>query len=104
MENQEIVEKIAREGILKDIIRNIGGTRDEDLKDLEQDIYIDLLSKDNTLLNSLLEKDSLRWFLVKIAKNQIHSSNSRFYNNYKKRNKLKDDRHICDFAEILPDN
>ncbi len=100
MENKEIVEEIAKEGTLKEIIRNIGGT-DENLRDLEQDIYLDLLRKDPALLNSLREKGEMKWYLVKTVKNQIYSRNSPYYNIYKKGQEKKDDRHLCDFNEIL---
>ena len=100
IEKAEIIADIAKEGTLREIIRNVGGTKDEDLRDLEQDIYLELLRKDVALLNTLREKGELKYYLAKIVKNQIYSKTSPYYHKYKKQNEKKDDRHICDFGEI----
>lgn len=100
MEKAKIIADIAKEGTLREIIRNVGGTKDEDLKDLEQDIYVELLRKDAALLNDLKEKGELKYFLAKIVKNQIYSKSSPYYRTYKKPNEKKDDRYICDTEQI----
>lgn len=97
-----IVADLAKKGTIKEIIHNIGGTSDEDLKDLEQDIYLDLLRKPLAQLNSLIEKGQLQFFLVRMIQNQIRSKNSPFYNKYKK-TKEKNDRYLLNNGEIPAD-
>lgn len=105
METGKIIEELAREHTVEDIVRNIGGKKDEDLKDLVQDIYLDLLRKDAALLNSLKEKGELKFFITKMAKNNICSKNSPFYKNYKRHNELRDENgHIQDNGEVFGDN
>ena len=80
----EIIEYIAKENILHNIIQNVGGTADEDLKDLEQDIYLDLYSKSEKALNDIYANGQLNFYLARIVSNNIHSSSSRYYTQYKK--------------------
>ena len=89
MNKNDIVKKIAEQHLIEDIVRNIAGDEDEDLKDLCQDLYIDLMNKDETLIQSLYETNQLRYFIVKMVINNIHSKNSPYYSKYKKRNKNK---------------
>lgn len=103
MTKAQIIAELAKEGTIKEIIRNIGGTKDEDLKDLEQDIYYDLLRKDVALLKELKDKDELKFFITKMVKNNVYSKNSPYYKVYKKPNEKKDDRHLSDFEQIPTD-
>lgn len=84
MTRNDVIEEIAKTGLLHTIIQNIGGTTDEDLKDLEQDIYLDLYTKEEKLLTDLYEKGQLKFYLARIVSNNIHSSSSRYFTTYKK--------------------
>ncbi len=91
MTKRDVIEYIANNRILEDIVKNIAGTYDEDLKDLIQDIYLDLYNKDDNTLIKLYTEKSLKYYLTKIVFNNIYSSNSRFYYIYKKNIKNKVD-------------
>lgn len=79
------VEKIVKEGILDQIIKNITKeSSDEDLKDLKQDIYLTLLEKDEVLLAGIIERGQMPYYLTRIVLNNINSKTSRFYYKYKR--------------------
>lgn len=88
MTNIEIINEIASQHMIEDIMYNLTGN-DEDIKDCIQDLYIDLLSKPNDLLNSLYEKEQFKFYLTRMIINNIFSSTSTFYCKYKKRIKNK---------------
>ena len=89
MTKNEIIEYIAKNRMVEEIVKNIAGTADEDLKDLIQDIYEDLFTKEEKLLRKLYEEEMLRFFITRIVFNNIHSKTSRYYMTYKKQNKNK---------------
>lgn len=82
---QDIIAEIAETNLLRTIINNVAkNSKDEDLKDLEQDLYLELLEKDEELIEYLYENDQLNFFLTKMVTNNINSKTSRFFYNYKK--------------------
>ena len=89
MNKYEIIEETAKQHLIEDTARNIAGDKDEDLNDLCQDLYISLMEKDDVLIESLYNTSQLRYFIVKMLINNIHSKNSPYYSKYKKRNKNK---------------
>lgn len=84
MTKKEIIENIAKEKILEELVNNICGYIDDDLKDLIQDIYIDLFTKPEQMLLSLSENNQIKFFLTKIILNNVFSRTSRYYTKYKK--------------------
>lgn len=84
MDKAGVIEYVANNKILHNLIQNIGGNKDDDLQDLEQDIYIDLYTKPEETLVKLYENKQLAFYLARIVLNNIHSSTSRFYTTYKK--------------------
>lgn len=85
----QVIKFIADNRLVEEIVHNVGGNSDEDLKDLVQDIYMELFKKDETLLVNLYENKNINFYLSRIITNNIYSNNSRFYYNYKKNNKNK---------------
>ncbi len=83
-----IYETIYREGILKNLIQNIGKLEDdENLNDLEQDIYLHLMEKGKEQqLQKMYDNGQIVYYLARIVSNQIHSHNSPYYYKYKKNN------------------
>ena len=75
--------------MVEDIVKNICGTSDEDLKDLVQDIYVDFYTKSETKLKKLYEAKQLNYFITRIVYNNVYSNTSRFYSTYKKNQKNK---------------
>ena len=84
MNKQEIIQEISKQKIVEEIVYNIGSKGDEDLKDLIQDIYINLLEKEDNLIETLYNTNQLKYFIIRMVVNNIHSKNSPYYTKYKK--------------------
>ena len=84
MDKQEIIQEISKQKIVEEIVYNIGSKGDEDLKDLIQDIYINLLEKEDSLIETLYNTNQLKYFIIRMVVNNIHSKNSPYYTKYKK--------------------
>lgn len=57
---------------------------DENLKDLTQDIYLQLIQMRTDKLNDLYTKNQLRYWIARVVVNSIHSKTSPYYYMYKK--------------------
>ena len=84
MDKYNIIDEISKDKIVEEIVYNIGDRGDEDLKDLIQDIYINLLEKEDSLIETLYSTNQLKYFIIRMVVNNIHSKNSPFYTKYKK--------------------
>lgn len=84
MTKSEIIGRLAKEKMVETIVSNIAKTNSDILNDLSQNIYIDLLLKDEEKIVNLYETNQLRFFIVKMAKNNLFSKNSPFYKTFKK--------------------
>ena len=84
MNKQEIIQEISKDKVVEEIVYNIGSKDDEDLKDLIQDIYINLLEKEDNLIETLYNTNQLKYFIIRMVVNNIHSKNSPYYTKYKK--------------------
>lgn len=89
MSANDIIGYIAEHNVLRGIIKNIAkNSNDEDLIDLEQDIYMTLLLKSPETIEELYDKQQLKYYLTRLVINNINSKTSRWYYLYKK-NKAK---------------
>lgn len=84
MTKKEIIGELAKKKAVEEIIINIEKQWHSAYNDLAQDIYIDLLNKDEEKIVKLYETDQLRFFLTRIVYNQLHSVTSDFYRTYRK--------------------
>ena len=84
MDKYKIIDEISKDKLVEEIVYNIGDRGDEDLKDLIQDIYINLLEKEDSLIENLYSTNQLKFYIVKMVVNNIHSKNSPYYTKYKK--------------------
>ena len=84
MDKYKIIDEIGKDKIVEEIVYNIGSKGDEDLKDLIQDIYINLLEKEDSLIETLYSTNQLKYFIIRMVVNNIHSKNSPYYTKYKK--------------------
>ena len=84
MDKYKIIDEISKDKIVEEIVYNIGSKGDEDLKDLIQDIYINLLEKEDNLIETLYNTNQLKYFIIRMVVNNIHSKNSPYYTKYKK--------------------
>lgn len=91
MSKYSIINEISKDKLVEEIVYNIGDRGDEDLKDLIQDIYINLLEKEDSLIENLYSTNQLKFYIIRMVVNNIHSKNSPYYTKYKKDkiNKIK---------------
>ena len=85
--NAQIINEIANGGLVEEIIQGVSYSKfenTENLKDLTQDIYLQLLQMDNAKINELYFKNQLRFWVTRIITNNIHSKTSPYYYQYKK--------------------
>lgn len=83
------IEEIAQEKIVEGIVVNISKGHSENpinLEDLIQDIYLTLCEKSATLEN-LTDKE-VKYYIARIAANNIKSKTSPYYYRYKKNKHL----------------
>lgn len=84
MDKYKIIDEISKDKLVEEIVYNIGDRGDEDLKDLIQDIYINLLEKEDNLIETLYNTNQLKFYIIRMVINNIHSKNSPYYTKYKK--------------------
>ena len=87
MTNAQIINEIANNGLVEEIIQGVSYSKfenTENLKDLIQDIYLQLLQMRTDKLNDLYTKNQLRFWIARIVVNSIHSKTSPYFYMYKK--------------------
>ena len=85
--NAQIINEIANGGLVEEIIQGVSYSKfenTENLKDLTQDIYLQLLQMRTDKLNDLYTNNQLRYWIARIVVNSIHSKTSPYYYAYKK--------------------
>lgn len=85
MNKTQIIDKIAQERMVEEIVGNVAKTTDltqNSLDDLCQDIYVQLMLKDDSLIEQLQEKNQLRFYIARMAVNQVHSTLSPYFYGY----------------------
>ena len=82
MEVLNIVDKLARNRVVEDMIKNMNINDYPD--DLAQEIYLILLEYDKGKIEEIYNKNQINFFISRIITNQAFSKNSPFYLNYKK--------------------
>lgn len=78
MTKREIVERLAREQRVEEMIRNVARTSAlaPDLQDLAQMVYLWVLEYDEDKIVDLWESDAINFFLARIILNQYRSRDS----------------------------
>lgn len=82
MDVLNIVDKLARNRVVEDMIKNMNINDYPD--DLAQEIYLILLEYDKDKIEEMYNKNQINFFISRIITNQAFSKNSPFYLNYKK--------------------
>lgn len=85
--NAQIINEIANGGLVEEIIQGVSYSKfenTENLKDLTQDIYLQLLQMRTDKLNELYTNKQLRYWIARIVVNSIHSKTSPYFYTYKK--------------------
>lgn len=108
MEKSRIIEELARQGLVEEMVKNISGrsSLSADLQDIVQEVYLILLEYDDEKIADLWENGEMRFFLARIISNQLNSVTSPFYTKYRKFRRMVDeslgimDRNGCDRVEL----
>lgn len=89
MDRKDIINEIYHSNLLDELFNNMG-VKQNDMDDLKQEIFIILLEYDEEKINKMYELKQLKWFIIKLIKNQYFSANSPYYKKYKKYYQLID--------------
>lgn len=79
----EIMDRIGRERMVEDIVFKFKGENEENLKDLAQYIYLELMQKEPGLVKCMYEDGSLKFYITRMVLNQINSKTSPYHLNYR---------------------
>ena len=106
MTKYEVVDIISKEHLVERIVSKLLSSSKNPFdcpEDLIQEIYLLLLQKDDDLIVNLYNKDEIGFYLLKIARNQLLSANSPYYQKYIRFQSNSDD--ISEAAHIpIEDN
>lgn len=87
MTKTQIVNELAKGKVVEKLIAK---KTDEHIYDLAQDIYLDLLEKPEEKLIELYNNNELIYFISAMIRNQVFSSTSNYYRQYKLSDKFLD--------------
>ena len=80
---EEVVELVAKEGWVEECIKTVsGGVWRSEYDDLTSDILLELLDQEKIV--DLYKKGQLRYYVMRIVRNNIQSNTSRFYYRYRR--------------------
>ena len=94
MTKSDVLDIIAREHLVERVVNKLLSSSRNPFDcpdDLVQEIYLLLLQKDDNLIIDLYNKGELGFYLLKIARNQLLSVNSKYYYTYIKFRAISDD-------------
>ena len=80
---EEVVELVAKEAWVEECIKVVtGGVWRSEYNDLVQDVLIELLDQEKIV--SLYQRNQLKYYIMRIVRNNLQSSTSRFYYRYRR--------------------
>ena len=83
MTKEEVVEEIARTKLIQECILIVtGGVWRSEYDDLVQDVLIELLNQEKIV--GLYLKGELKYYVVRVIRNNLQSCTSRFYYRYRR--------------------
>lgn len=85
MTKSDVLDIIAREHLVDRIVNKLLSSSKNPFDcpdDLVQEIYLLLLQKDEDLIVNLYNKGELGYYILKVARNQLLSTNSPYYQKY----------------------
>ena len=84
MSTRGVVEEIARSKLIQECILIVtGGVWRSEYDDLVQDLLVEFLHQGKKIVD-LYEKGQLRYYVMRIVRNNIQSNTSRFYYRYRR--------------------
>ena len=99
MTKEGVVEYIARSKLIQECIKVVtGGVWRSEYDDLVQDILIEMLNQ--TKIVDLYEKGELKYYIVRVVRNNLQSCTSRFYYRYRRFSLLNSgDKALSNYGE-----
>ena len=83
MSTREVVEEIARSKLIQECILIVtGGVWRSEYDDLTQDVLIELLDQEKIV--DLYKKGELKYYVVRVIRNNLQSCTSRFFYRYRR--------------------
>ena len=80
---REVVELVAKEGWVEECIKVVtGGVWRSEYSDLAQDVLIELLDQEKIV--DLYKRGQLKFYIMRIIRNNLQSCTSRFYYKYRR--------------------
>ena len=80
---REVVERVAKEGWVEECIKTVsGGVWRSEYSDLTQDVLVELLDQEKIV--GLYQRGQLKFYIMRIIRNNLASSTSRFYYRYRR--------------------
>ena len=84
MSTRGVVEYIARSKLIQECILIVtGGVWRSEYDDLVQDLLVEFLNQGKKIVD-LYEKNQLRYYVMRIVRNNIQSNTSRFFYRYRR--------------------
>jgi hypothetical protein len=81
----KIITRLYNEGLVQTLVtRYADDLSDDDIQDITQDIFVYICEFPDEKIERLFNDNVLNFYVVKIIKNQLKSSTSAVYKNYKK--------------------
>ena len=86
MDKAQVIEEIARRGVVEKLVGNITHRSDATMKDLSQIVYEALLKTDEKRITEIYEQGetSVNCYCCAIIRNQYFSDSSQFYYDFKR--------------------
>ena len=99
MTREEVVEEIARTKLVQECILIVtGGVWRSEYDDLSQDVLIELLDQEKIV--DLYKKGELKYYVVRVVRNNLQSATSRFYYRYRRFSLLNQgDKALSNYGE-----
>ena len=84
MSTREVVEEVARTKLIQDCILIVtGGVWRSEYDDLVQDLLVEFLDQGKKIVD-LYKKGQLRYYVVRVVRNNLQSCTSRFFYRYRR--------------------
>lgn len=85
MNIRDVVNELGKNHVIENIVYKINrGEKQNNLKDLIQDIYLQLLTKNTEKIIELYQNKQLKYYITRIVLNNICSNTSPYFTQYKK--------------------
>ena len=99
MSTREVVERVAKEGWVEECIRTVsGGVWRSEYSDLTQDVLVELLDQEKIV--GLYQRGQLKFYIMRVVRNNIQSATSRFFYKYRRFSLLNQgDKALSNYGE-----